>query len=45
LSKRTEIRGAVAKNVIIRHVPLITFVHDDHARCLEALPCFAGVAP
>lgn len=31
LSKRTEIRGAVAKNVIIRHVPLITFVHDDHA--------------
>ncbi len=31
LRKRTGIRGAVAKNVIIRHVPLLTFVHDDHA--------------
>ena len=31
LRKRPAIRGAVAKNVIIRHVPLLTFVHDDHA--------------
>ncbi|MDB6113240.1 MAG: rbfA [Lacunisphaera sp.] len=30
LSKRSEIRGAVAKNVIIRHVPLLAFIHDDH---------------
>ena len=31
LSKRNEIRETVAKNVIIRHVPLLTFVHDNHA--------------
>jgi len=31
LGKRAEIRGAVAKNVVIRHVPLLAFVHDDHA--------------
>jgi ribosome-binding factor A len=31
LSKRDEIRGAVARNVVIRHVPLLAFVHDDHA--------------
>jgi ribosome-binding factor A len=31
VSHRDEIRGAVAKNVIIRHVPLLAFVHDDHA--------------
>lgn len=31
LGKRSEIRETVAKNVIIRHVPLLTFVHDDHA--------------
>jgi ribosome-binding factor A len=30
-SKRAEIRGMIAKNVVIRHVPLLTFVHDDHA--------------
>ena len=29
--KRDEIRETVAKNVIIRHVPLLTFVHDNHA--------------
>jgi ribosome-binding factor A len=29
--KRGEIRETVAKNVIIRHVPLLTFVHDNHA--------------
>lgn len=29
--KRSEIRETVAKNVIIRHVPLLTFVHDNHA--------------
>jgi len=31
LGRRSEIREAVAKNVIIRHVPLLTFVHDNHA--------------
>lgn len=31
LRKRDEIREMLAKNVIIRHVPLLTFVHDDHA--------------
>ncbi len=31
LGKRSEIRETVAKNVIIRHVPLLTFVHDNHA--------------
>ena len=31
LGKRAEIRGAVARNVVIRHVPLLAFVHDDHA--------------
>lgn len=29
--KRDEIRETVAKKVIIRHVPLLTFVHDNHA--------------
>jgi len=29
--RRDEIREMLAKNVIIRHVPLLTFVHDDHA--------------
>jgi ribosome-binding factor A len=28
---RDEIREMLAKNVIIRHVPLLTFVHDNHA--------------
>jgi ribosome-binding factor A len=31
LRKRDEIREMLAKNVIIRHVPLLTFVHDNHA--------------
>ena len=31
LRKRDEIREMLAKTVIIRHVPLLTFVHDDHA--------------
>ena len=31
LGKRGEIRDTVAKNVVIRHVPLLTFVHDNHA--------------
>jgi ribosome-binding factor A len=31
LSKRDEIRETVAKQVIIRHVPLLAFVHDNHA--------------
>lgn len=31
LGKRNEIREVLAKNVIIRHVPLLTFVHDNHA--------------
>lgn len=28
---RDEIRERLAKNVIIRHVPLLAFVHDNHA--------------
>jgi ribosome-binding factor A len=31
LGKRDEIRETVAKNVILRHVPLLAFVHDNHA--------------
>src|SRR5688572_29491313 len=31
LGRRDEIREMLAKNVIIRHVPLLTFVHDNHA--------------
>ncbi len=31
LARRAEIRGAVAKNVVLRHIPLLAFVHDDHA--------------
>ena len=31
LGRRREIRETVAKNVIIRHVPLLAFVHDNHA--------------
>ena len=31
LKHRDEIREMLAKNVIIRHVPLLAFVHDDHA--------------
>jgi len=31
LSKRDEVREMLAKNVIIRHVPLLTFLHDNHA--------------
>ena len=31
VSRRDEIRGTVAKNVVIRHVPLLAFVHDNHA--------------
>ena len=29
--KLREIRAVVAKNVILRQVPLLAFVHDDHA--------------
>ena len=29
--KRDEIRETIAKNVVLRHVPLLTFVHDNHA--------------
>jgi ribosome-binding factor A len=31
MRKRDEIREMLAKNVIIRHVPLLAFVHDNHA--------------
>ncbi len=31
LGKRNEIRETVAKNVVLRHVPLLAFVHDNHA--------------
>lgn len=30
-SKLAEIRSMVAKNVVIRHVPLLTFHHDNSA--------------
>ena len=30
-AKLSEIRSMVAKNVVIRHVPLLTFHHDDSA--------------
>lgn len=30
-ARRDEIRETVAKKVIIRHVPLLIFVHDNHA--------------
>jgi ribosome-binding factor A len=29
--KRDEIRETIAKNVVLRHVPLLAFVHDNHA--------------
>ena len=32
LSHRREIRGVVAKHVIIRHVPELTFVQDESGR-------------
>lgn len=31
LRHRNELRETLAKNVVIRHVPLLTFVHDNHA--------------
>jgi ribosome-binding factor A len=31
MKHRDEIRGMLAKNVVIRHVPLLAFVHDNHA--------------
>ena len=31
LGKRDEIRETVAKHVILRQVPLLAFVHDNHA--------------
>ena len=49
LSKRTEIRGAVAKSVVLRHIPLLAFVHDDHAprtlRIEKLLSEIDGTAP
>lgn len=30
-SRRNEIREVIAKQVVIRHVPLLAFVHDNHA--------------
>lgn len=30
-ARRDEIRETVARKVVIRHVPLLTFVHDNHA--------------
>lgn len=30
-SKLHDIREMVAKNVVMRHVPLLTFIHDNHA--------------
>jgi len=30
-SKLTELRSMVAKNVVMRHVPLLTFYHDTSA--------------
>ena len=31
VGRRDEIRETIAKNVILRHVPLLAFVHDNHA--------------
>lgn len=31
MGRRDEIRETVAQKVIIRHVPLLSFVHDNHA--------------
>ncbi len=31
LGRRDEIRETIGKNVVLRHVPLLAFVHDDHA--------------
>ncbi len=31
LGRRGEIREAIGKNVVLRHIPLLAFVHDDHA--------------
>jgi ribosome-binding factor A len=31
LGKRREIRATVARNVVIRRVPRLAFVHDNHA--------------
>lgn len=31
LGRRDEIREMVAQKVIMRHVPLLSFVHDNHA--------------
>lgn len=31
LGRRDEIREMLAKNVVIRHVPLLAFIHDNHA--------------
>ena len=31
VKKRDEIRETIAKHVVLRHVPLLAFVHDDHA--------------
>lgn len=29
--RRAEIRGTVARHVVLRHVPLLAFIHDNHA--------------
>jgi ribosome-binding factor A len=29
--RRAEIRATVAKQVVLRHIPLLSFVHDNHA--------------
>jgi ribosome-binding factor A len=29
--RRDEIRATIAKHVVLRHVPLLAFVHDNHA--------------
>ena len=31
LGRRGEIRATIGKNVVLRHIPLLAFVHDDHA--------------
>ncbi len=31
LGRRSEIRETIGKNVVLRHIPLLAFVHDDHA--------------
>ena len=30
-TKRNELRATIGRNVVLRHVPMLAFVHDNHA--------------